>query len=70
MVGKEKGSIGIDVGGTKTLFALFDPRFRLEDEIKIKTHDSENAKHFAAAVSESLGYLLKKAEKEHWGQPG
>ena len=35
---KETGSIGIDVGGTKTLMALFDSRFEVLGEHKFRTH--------------------------------
>src|SRR2546427_1486141 len=59
------GSIGIDVGGTKTRFALFDEKFKLVEQVKIKTQDSKNAKDFTSAVDESLDALLEKSEKDH-----
>jgi glucokinase len=57
------GSIGIDVGGTKTRFALFDNKFDLIEQVKIKTHDSKTAKDFTIAVDQSLDALLEKSEK-------
>jgi glucokinase len=57
------GSIGIDVGGTKTRFALFDEKFKLVEQVKIRTRDHKDAKEFTAAIDESLDALLKKCEK-------
>src|SRR5690242_19414367 len=56
-------SIGIDIGGTKTLFALFDGDFKIIEEIKIKTLDSKNAKEFTEILTESVGTLVKRSEK-------
>src|SRR6059036_677406 len=50
--------IGIDVGGTKIRFALFDRSFRVIDEIKAKTA-ANNPKDFAAQVRESTEKLLR-----------
>src|SRR3954466_5969606 len=61
----ELGSIGIDIGGTKILFALFDPSFQPIDQIKMKTGDLGSAKDFKEALTESLGTLLKKATKSN-----
>src|SRR6185295_8302436 len=55
-------SIGIDVGGTKTLFALFDKDFKLLDEIKHHTPGDDRAK-FSSMLNESVEALLKKARK-------
>jgi glucokinase len=57
------GSIGVDIGGTKTLFALFDPKFELVEEIKIKTGDIHSPKEFKDALTEHLTTLTKKAAK-------
>src|SRR2546426_8142551 len=57
------GSIGIDVGGTKTRFALFDEKFKLVDQLKIRTRDYKKAKDFTEAIDESLKVLLEKSEK-------
>jgi glucokinase len=56
-------SIGIDIGGTKTLFGLFDHEFKLVEEIKVKTGDFHNAKEFKQVLTESLTELSKKAAK-------
>jgi glucokinase len=57
------GSVGIDVGGTKTRIALFDEKFRVVDEIKVKTHDSKDADEFTSMLNESLASLTKKGNK-------
>jgi glucokinase len=57
------GSIGVDIGGTKTLFALFDDQFKIVEEIKIKTLNSKNAKEFKDVLEESLSALAKSAAK-------
>ena len=38
------GSIGIDVGGSKTLFALLDSNMEVIEEIKIKTQGNDEKK--------------------------
>ena len=55
------GSIGIDVGGSKTLFALFDDAFHVIEEIKVKT--PAEPENFTATLSESVESLIKKAGK-------
>jgi glucokinase len=57
------GSIGIDVGGTKTRFGLFDSNFNILKDIKLKTQDSNNTRQFTAALCESLDKLHNKALK-------
>jgi len=57
------GAIGIDIGGTKTLFALFDPKFEPIEQIKIKTGDIHTAREFKDALTEHLSTLTKKAAK-------
>src|SRR5438128_9764115 len=54
------GSIGIDVGGTKTLFALFDSAFDLLEEIKIET-PAARKQDFAKGVNESVKALMQEA---------
>jgi glucokinase len=56
-------SIGIDIGGTKTLFGLFDHDFKLVEEIKVKTGDMHSAKEFKQVLTDSLTELSKKAAK-------
>ena len=61
---KEAGSIGIDVGGTKTLVALFDSRFEVLAEHKFRSHaGKEGLRAFETALFEAIGKLLKRARK-------
>jgi glucokinase len=57
----KRAAIGIDVGGTKTLFALFNDQFELIEELKVKTPTGEE--EFTATLTESVSALLKKAGK-------
>jgi glucokinase len=57
------GSIGLDVGGTKTLCALFDESFNVVEETKVKTLDSPGAQAFSDMLTESLTELIRKADK-------
>lgn len=56
-----RATIGIDIGGTKMLFALFDEKFRVVDEFKTKT---PGAKDFDEALLDGTKKLLRKVEKE------
>lgn len=58
----KSGTIGIDVGGTKTLFALFDGDFRPLEEIKIKTPTDERTA-FSRAIRENVGALVQEAKR-------
>jgi glucokinase len=60
----KRGTIGIDIGGTKTLFALFNEKFDVVDSLKIATHAEKGEKHFSEKLEESLDNLMKKATKE------
>ena len=57
------GSIGVDIGGTKILFALFDDKFQPVKEITLKTGDIHNPREFKEALAEHLSVLMKKAAK-------
>jgi glucokinase len=59
-----RASIGIDIGGTKTLFALFNDDFDVVEEVKMKTEAEKGEKHFIDGLTEALEELVKKAEKE------
>lgn len=59
----QRGTIGIDIGGTKMLFVLFDEDFKPLKEIKVKTQVGEGEKHFTKALEDSVEELLKKAKK-------
>ena len=53
------GWIGIDVGGTKTRFDLFDDGFRLAHSIKIKT--AKETEDFKNELKRAVKSLVKKA---------
>src|SRR5262245_12451709 len=59
------GSVGIDIGGTKALFALLDDRFNVLDEMKEKTRADKDEAHFTDTMARAVGELLEKAEKRH-----
>ena len=54
------GSIGIDVGGSKTLFALLDSNMEVIEEIRIKTQ-GDDEKKFTDNLLESVHTLLERA---------
>jgi len=60
---QKSGSIGIDVGGTKTLFALFNDQFQVLEEVKVRTVGTTQTA-FAKTLKESVASLLKKASKQ------
>jgi glucokinase len=60
---RKQGVIGIDVGGTKTLFVLFDERFRLIEKIKVKTPARDKA-DFVRLLTRSFARLAEKASRK------
>ena len=59
-----RASIGIDIGGTKSLFALFNSSFELLAEEKISTHpDRGGVKAFTAALRGSVQKLMRDADR-------
>ena len=61
---KEAGSIGIDVGGTKTLVALFDSRFEVLAERKFRSHAGKaGLRVFEENLFDAVGKLLSRARK-------
>ena len=57
--------IGIDVGGTKTLLALFDSGFEVLQEDKFRTHPEKGGlRGFEKALRKSLEDLMRRARKE------
>src|ERR1041385_1162019 len=56
------GYIGIDVGGTKTRLSLFDAKFRVVEDIKLKTLGHDDAAAFTNALRESLGILMARGK--------
>lgn len=60
----KRATIGIDIGGTKTLLALFDEKFRVLESAKFKTHGERGEAYFKKALNENLDLLEHKASKD------
>jgi glucokinase len=60
----ELGLIGIDLGGTKTLLALFDEKFRLIEQVKFKTLPQKGEKRFTRMLTEAAEQLTKTAREK------
>jgi len=58
-----KATIGIDLGGTKILFVLFDDRFRVLAEIKLKTKPERGEERFRRVLGRSAKALMREAKK-------
>ncbi len=58
----KKYRIGIDLGGTKTLVALLDHKFRIVSKIKSKTKIHSGRKIFIKSISENIHSLAKEAK--------
>jgi glucokinase len=56
----ENASLGIDIGGTKTLCVLLDSKFKVVDEVKFKTHASKGLDRFLKKLTEGLKALTQK----------
>ncbi|HET9469848.1 MAG TPA: ROK family protein, partial [Usitatibacter sp.] len=66
-MGKEDGraTLGIDIGGTKSLYALFDERFEIVAQEKLRTHpDKGGVKAFTREMRAAVGALLKVARRK------
>jgi glucokinase len=67
-LGKDTGKrayIGIDVGGTKSLLALFDERFEVLAEEKFRSHPEKGgAPVFTECLEKSVKRLLRAAKKK------
>jgi len=61
---KKKHIIGIDLGGTKMLTALFDERFRILSSTKMKTEVSKGEKHFVSGIAESIWQVMDESEAD------
>jgi glucokinase len=57
-------TIGIDIGGTKTLCLLVDDKFKVLEEIKFKTEPNEGRDPFSSQLIDSIK-SLRKAAKDH-----
>ena len=61
---RSRATIGIDIGGTKTLFVLFDDRFRVVERIKVKTILDDGEDGFAREAVKGAETLARKAKKK------
>src|SRR6476646_5695988 len=60
----KRAYIGIDIGGTKSLYALFGSRFEVLAEEKLRTHpDKGGVRAFTAAMKGALGKLMREAKR-------
>jgi glucokinase len=65
-VGKEdkRATLGIDIGGTKSLYALFDDRFEIVAQEKLRTHpDKGGVKAFTREMRKAVEGLMEEAAK-------
>jgi glucokinase len=58
------GTLGIDVGGTKVMAALFNDVFHVVDEIKFKTQPDKGERAFTRNLSDAVERLVEKADKK------
>jgi glucokinase len=56
-------SVGIDIGGSKSLFVLLDPALKPIQAIKIKTR-CENERDFTKSITAPVQTLLKQAHRD------
>jgi glucokinase len=62
--GAKRASIGIDIGGTKSLYVLFDSKFEVLAQEKLQTHpDKGGARAFTRTLGETMRKLMAEAEK-------
>jgi len=61
---QRRATLGIDIGGTKSLYALFDERFEVVAQEKLRTHPDRGAeKAFTRGLKKAVGALLEEAER-------
>jgi len=61
---KRRATIGIDIGGTKSLYALFDERFEVLAEEKFRSHPAKGGlAAFEANHAKAVGKLLREVRK-------
>ena len=62
---RKRAHIGIDIGGTKSLYALFDDSFEVLAEEKLRTHpDDGGAAEFTRAMSKAVKSLMAEAKRK------
>jgi glucokinase len=60
---RRRGALGVDIGGTKSLFALFDEDYAVVEAIKLKTNPDKGRKAFTEALTEAIEQLVEKAHE-------
>ncbi|HXF78078.1 MAG TPA: ROK family protein [Usitatibacter sp.] len=61
---KRRGTLGIDIGGTKSLYALFDERFEVLAEEKFRSHPPKGGlAAFEAKHASAVAKLLREARR-------
>ena len=61
---RKRAYIGIDIGGTKSLYALLDSNFDILAEEKLRTHpDKGGVRAFTKAMQGAVGVLLREAKR-------
>lgn len=59
---KRRATLGIDIGGTKSLYALFDDRFEIVAQEKLRTHPERGGeKAFTRTMKKVVGALMEEA---------
>ena len=60
----KRAALGIDIGGTKSLYALFDSNFEVLAEEKLRTHpDKGGARAFTKMMGDVVRGLMREADK-------
>jgi glucokinase len=61
---RRKAAIGIDIGGTKSLYALLDEDFEVIAEEKLRSHpDQGGLKGFERGMKKAIGALMREASR-------
>jgi len=62
----KRATLGIDIGGTKSLYALFDERFEMVAEEKLRTHPEKGGvKSFTRTMRGAVEKLLREARRRN-----
>jgi glucokinase len=60
----KRAVLGFDIGGTKTLCALVDEKFRILEEVRFSTAPSDGKKAFVTRLEKAVRALTEHARKE------
>ena len=61
---KQRAYIGIDIGGTKSLYALFDESFEIVRQEKLRTHpDKGGVRAWEQSMSRTIKALMGEAKR-------